>query len=76
MAAVIARTRCGWIKSKECGELLYGRRFSIKLKRAVYGCYVTPVILYASEGRKRDENFMKDREENCESKVAQRQKMI
>ena len=26
-AAVTVRTRCGWVKSRECGELLYGRDF-------------------------------------------------
>ena len=26
-AAVTARTRCGWIKFRECGELLYGKNF-------------------------------------------------
>ena len=27
-----ARTRIGWIKFRECGELLYGRKFSLKMK--------------------------------------------
>ena len=31
-AAVTARTRFGWVKLRECGELLYGRRFPLKLK--------------------------------------------
>ena len=30
--AVTARTRSGWVKLRECGELLYGRRFPLKLK--------------------------------------------
>ena len=30
-AAVTARTRCWWVKLRECGELLYGRRFTLKL---------------------------------------------
>ena len=34
-AAVTARTRCGWVKLRECGELLYDRRFPLKLKGAV-----------------------------------------
>ena len=34
-AAVTARTRCGWVKFRECGELLYGRRFPLRLKGAV-----------------------------------------
>ena len=40
-----AITRCGWVKSRECGELLYGRRFPPKLQGAVYKIYVTPAIL-------------------------------
>ena len=35
-AAVIARTRIGWIKFRECGELLYGRKFSLKMKGKIY----------------------------------------
>ena len=31
-AAVTAGTRCGWVKFRECGELLYGTRFPLKLK--------------------------------------------
>ena len=30
-----ARTRCGWLRHRECGELLYGRRFSLRLNVAV-----------------------------------------
>ena len=48
-AAVIARTRCGWVKFRECGELLYGRRFPLTLKGAVYGSYVRLAMLYGSE---------------------------
>ena len=47
--AVPARTRCGWVKFRECGELLYGRRFPLRLKGAVYKSYVRPVILYGCE---------------------------
>ena len=35
-AAVTGRTRCGWVKFKECGKLMYCRRFRPKLKGAVY----------------------------------------
>ena len=35
-SVVNARTRCGWIKFRECGELLNGRRFPLKLKVAIY----------------------------------------
>ena len=38
--AVTARARCGWAKFRECDELLYGRRFPLWLKGAVYGSYV------------------------------------
>ena len=31
-AAVTARTRCGWVKLRECGELRYGRRLTPKQK--------------------------------------------
>ena len=36
VAVVTARTRCGWVKFRECGELLDGRRFPLRLKGAVY----------------------------------------
>ena len=31
-AAVTARTRCGWVKHRECCELLFDRRFPLKLE--------------------------------------------
>ena len=34
--AVTARVRIGWMKFRECGELLLGRRFSLKMKGMVY----------------------------------------
>ena len=48
-ATVTARTRCGRSKFRECGELLYSRRFPLRLKGAVYESYVRPAILYGSE---------------------------
>ena len=48
-AAVTARTRCGRVKSRECGELLHSRRFPLKLKGAVYKSCVRPAIMH---GRK------------------------
>ena len=33
----------------ECGELLFGRRFLLRLKGAVYERYVRPAMLYGSE---------------------------
>ena len=49
VVAVTTITRCWWAKSRECSELLYGRRFPIKLKGAVHKRYVRPAILYGSE---------------------------
>ena len=48
-AAVTARTRCGWVIFWECGELLYGRGFLLRLKGAVYESYVRLGILYGGE---------------------------
>ena len=47
--AVTARTSCGWAKFRECGELLYGRRYPLRLKGAVDKSYVRPAMLYGSE---------------------------
>ena len=35
-AVVSARTRCGWVKFMECCELLYGRRFPLRLKKSIF----------------------------------------
>ena len=35
-AAVTAIARIGWMKFKECGELLNSKRFSLKMKGMVY----------------------------------------
>ena len=48
-AAVTARTRYGWDMLRECGELLYGRRFLLKLKGAVHKSYIRPAILHGRE---------------------------
>ena len=45
-AAVTTRARCGWVKFRECVELLCGRRFPLSLKAAVYRSYVSSAILY------------------------------
>ena len=47
-AAMTARTICGLVKLRECSELLLGRRFPLKLKKAVYKSYVRPAILYGN----------------------------
>ena len=48
-AAVSARTRYGWVWLRECHELLYGRRFPLKLKGVVHKSYVRPAIQCVSE---------------------------
>ena len=47
-AAVTARVRIGWVRFKECGELLLGNRFPLRMKGKVYRC-VRSAILYESE---------------------------
>ena len=48
-AAVTARVRIGWERFRECGELLLGNRFPLKMKGKVYRCCVRSEILYGSE---------------------------
>ena len=48
-AAVTARVKIGWVKFRECGELLPGNRFPLKIKGKVYRCFVRSAILYRSE---------------------------
>ena len=40
-AAVTARTRCGWVWPRKCGELPYGKRLTLRLisyrGRVMYG---------------------------------------
>ena len=47
-AAVTARVRIGWVRFRECGELLLGNRFPLKTKGKVY-CCVRSAIRYGSE---------------------------
>ena len=46
--AVTARMKIGWIKFRECG-ILYGRKFSLKLKERIYQSCVRSAMLYGSE---------------------------
>ena len=48
-AAVTARARIGWVKFRECGELLNTKRFSLKVKGMVYWSCVRVTMLYGSE---------------------------
>ena len=47
--AITARTRIGWMKFRECSEIVKGRRFSLKMKRKVYNSSVRSTTLYGSE---------------------------
>ena len=48
-AAVIASTRCGLVKFRECIEVMHCRRFPLKLTVSFYMSYVGPALLYGSE---------------------------
>ena len=48
-AVVTVRTRCWLVNFRECGELLCGRTFPLKLKGAVYKSYMRLAMLYGSE---------------------------
>ena len=48
-AAVTAKTRIGWIKFIECGELLYERKFLEQMKARIYQSCVSSAMLYGSE---------------------------
>ena len=47
--AVTARVRIGWVRFRECGELLLGNRFLLRMKGKVYRCCVRSAILYGRE---------------------------
>ena len=53
-AAVTARTRIGGIKFRECGEILFGRKFWLKMKEKIYQSYLRSAfymgaMLYGNE---------------------------
>ena len=48
-AAVTAKAKIGRVKSKECGVLLYSKRFSLKTKGMVYGSSVRSAMLCGNE---------------------------
>ena len=48
-ASVTARVRIGWVRFRECGELLLGNRFPRRIRSKVYCCCVRSPILYGSE---------------------------
>ena len=49
--AVTIRIRCEWATSRECGELLHGKRLPKELKVSVYKSYVRPAAKYGTQGK-------------------------
>ena len=49
--AVVVRTRIGWMRFRECGKVLCGRRFSLKRKGKVYQILsqIGNIMLYGSK---------------------------
>ena len=47
--AMASRIRIGWMKFRECRELLRGRRFSLRMKGMVYRSCVRSTVWYGSE---------------------------
>ena len=48
-AAVTGRVRISWVRFRECGELLLGNRFPLRVKGKVHRCCLRSAILYGSE---------------------------
>ena len=48
-AAVTARVRIGWVRFRECVELLLGNRLPLRKKGKVYRCCMRSAILYGSD---------------------------
>ena len=79
--AVTARVRIGWVRFRECGELLLGNRFPLQMKGKIYCCCVRSAILYGSEAwcLKENEKAVLRRTERamvramCSQKVVDRQ---
>ena len=46
---VISRVRIGWMKFRECGELLSGKRFPFRMEGMVCRSCVRSAMLYGSE---------------------------
>ena len=48
-AAVTARVRISWVRFRKCGKLLFGNRFSLRMKGKVYHCCIRSAILHGSK---------------------------
>ena len=47
--AVTSRVRIGWMKFRQCRELLCRKRFSLRIKGMVYRSCIRSAMLYGSE---------------------------
>ena len=70
-AAVTARVRIGWIRFRECRELLLGNRSPLRMKDKLYRCCIRSATLYGSEAwcLKNEKAISKRRESYGESHV-------
>ena len=77
-AAVTPRVRIGWVRFMECGELLLGNRFPLRMKGKVHRCCVRSAILYGSEtwySKKNEKAVLRKTERDmCGQKVVGRKK--
>ena len=55
-AGVTARIRIGWVRFRECGKLLLGNRFPLRMKGKIYRSCIRSAILYGSEAWCLNEN--------------------
>ena len=56
-AAVTGRGRIGQVRFRKCRELLFGKRFSLKIKGKVYRCSIRSAILYGCPNSKQVERW-------------------
>ena len=77
-AAVTARVKIGWVRFRECGELLLGNRFTLQMKDKIYRCCVRSAILYGSETwcLKENENAILRRTERAMVRAMCSQKVV
>ena len=47
--AVTVKVRVGWVRFRECGELLLENRFPLRIKGKIYCCCVRSAIVYESK---------------------------
>ena len=54
-----ARKRCGWVRLRECSELLHRKNLHVKIKVAVHKSYIRPATLYESKAWSMEESKKK-----------------